>query len=555
MRHKKIVSSFLALTIFASSVGSVFASSHREAPLIAGDPKVDATDLYAFVSPDNHDLVTIIANYIPFEEPAGGPNFDSFDDKALYEIKIDNNGDAKPDITYQFRFKTTIQNPNTFLYNTGTISSITDPSWNVRQTYTLTKIEGGVSTVLGTDIPEPPVNIGPKSTPNYAALQGQAVMNLPTGGRVFAGQSDDPFFVDLGSLFDLLSIRKLPGNTGGGVNTTKGYNVHSLALQIPISQLTLNKTQPTTVADPNAVIGIWTTASRQATKVLNLDSSQTNSGDWVQVSRLGAPLVNEVIVPLAAKDLFNSSKPENDAQFANGVANPEPAKLLNALYGIQVPPQGNFGSSTQRDDLEAIFLTGIPGLTKPANGVPAEELRLNVAVPVSSNPNNMGVLGGDNQGYPNGRRLADDVVDISLRAVAGAAYPLFHPGYTVDPTGAKLGDGVDANDHAFRSTFPYMSLPNQGFESIPHDVYTAQNPTPTPTGGCMINRNLTIGSRGSDVTCLQDYLGAQGYFSVASTGYFGPITRSSVAKYQAAKGISPAVGYFGPITMAAFNAR
>ncbi|CAN5154821.1 DUF4331 domain-containing protein [soil metagenome] len=558
MTQKKVIGGMLALTLLLSASPLAFGSSHREAPLIAGDPKVDATDLYAFVSPDNQDTVTLIANYSPFEEPAGGPNFDSFDDRAMYEIKIDNNGDAKEDITYQFRFKTTVGNGNTFLYNTGTIDSLTDPDWNVKQTYTLTKIENGVSTVLGVDVPTPPVNIGPKSTPNYASLQAQAVLNLPGGGRVFAGQSDDPFFVDLGSTFDLLTIRKLPGNAGGGINTTKGFNVHSIALQIPISQLTSTKTKPSAATDAGAVIGVWTTASRQSTRVLNTDSSQTHTGDWVQVSRLGAPLVNEVIVPLAAKNLFNSSKPENDAQFANGVTDPEPAKLLKALYGIQVPPQGKFGSAEQRDDLIAIYLTGLPGLTKPANVVASEQLRLNVAVAPTANPNNLGVIAGDNQGFPNGRRLADDVVDISLRAVAGAAYPLFHPGFTPDATGVKLGDGVDGNDKQFRSSFPYMALPHQGFESIPHDVVTNNpdpRPTPGPSGSCPVGRSLTIGSRGADVICLQDYLAIQGYLNVASTGYFGPLTRAAVIKYQQAKGITPAVGYFGPITRAEFNSR
>ena len=289
------------------------------------------------------------------------------------------------------------RNPNTFLYNTGPIESLTDPDWNVMQTYTLTKVENGQSTILGTDLKSPPVNIGKKSTPNYASLQGQAVYELSNGMKVFAGQSDDPFFVDLGATFDLLTIRKLPGNAGGGVNTTKGFNVHSLALQIPISQLTKNKNTPSDIKNGDSVIGVWTTASRMGTRVLNTNGTQDNSGNWIQVSRLGAPLVNEVVVPLAAKNLFNGSKPENDAQFANGVTDPELGKLLVALYGIKVPPQGAFGSSTARHDLVAIFLTGIPELTKPINVVASEELRLNVAVPSTVKPNRLGVLGGDTQ--------------------------------------------------------------------------------------------------------------------------------------------------------------
>jgi hypothetical protein len=498
--QKKYLYSISAAVLITSLLGSgvtALASSHREAPLISGDPKVDATDLYAFVSPDSPNTVTLIADYIPFEEPAGGPNFYSFDDNALYKINIDNNGDAVPDITYEFQFKTQILNPNTFLYNTGPITSLTDPNYNYRQTYTLTKVVNGVSTVLGTNLPVAPSNIGPKSTPNYAALQAQSLRTVDTSTKVFVGQSDDPFYAELGGLFDLLTIRNLPGNAGGGVDGLKGYNVHSLALQIPITDITLNKNHPTTVTDPGAVIGVWTTAYRHSTTVLGTTpAGDSATGNWVQVSRLGAPLVNEVVVPLGAKDLWNRSNPLDDAQFANGVANPELGTLLKAIYNVQVPPQGPFGSSTQRDDLEAIFLTGIPGLTKPANGVPAEELRLNVAVPPTANPNRMGVLAGDNQGYPNGRRLADDVVDISIQAVAGAAYPLFHPTFTPDPLATKLGDGVDANDLPFRTAFPYLALPNQGFTSVPHGTIV---PT-TGTGGTSGNGTGTTTGIGSGDT-------------------------------------------------------
>ncbi|MDQ2933302.1 MAG: DUF4331 domain-containing protein [bacterium] len=460
------------------------ASSHREAPLISGDPKADATDLYVFRTPvatttssSTSNTVTLIANYLPFEEPAGGPNFYSFDDNVLYEIKIDNNGDAKADVTYQFDFDTTIPNPNTFLYNTGAITSLSDTDFNMPQTYTLTRIKGKSSVVLGTNIPVPPSNVGPKSTPNYAGLQAEAIKTLAGGTKVFAGQSDDPFFVDLGSTFDLLTIRNLPGNAGGGVNTTQGYNVQSLVLQVPITDLTKDGQMPTVASSSNAVIGVWTTSSRPSLKVLrktegwnkhDKSNKKVKAGDWVQVSRLGAPLVNEVVIPLANKDTFNASNPVDDAQFANYVADPELAKLLKALYNINVPPQGAFGTPQQRDDLIAIFLTGIPGLTNVGQTKPAELLRLNLAIAPTTTPNKLGVLAGDAQGYPNGRRLSDDVIDISVRAVAGAAYPLFHPGFTPDATGVKLGDGVDGNETSFRSVFPYLALPWSGFESIPH---------------------------------------------------------------------------------------
>lgn len=546
--------------VMLSAAGATLASSHREAPLISGDPKVDATDFYAFVSPDNSNTVTLIANYIPFEEPAGGPNFYSFDDNALYSINVDSDGDAKANIQYQFKFSTNTKNKNTFLYNTGAVNSLTDPNLNVTQTYTLTKVVNGQSTVLGTNIPVAPSNVGPKSTPNYAALQAAAVTTVG-GVKTFVGQSDDPFFAELGGLFDLLTIRKLPGNAGGGVDGLKGYNVHSIAIQVPITDLTADHSKPTTIADPKAVIGTWTTAYRHTTRVLAANpASSTDTGDWVQVSRLGAPLVNEVVVPLGAKDLWNASQPQDDAQFANGVANPELGTLLKALYNVAVPPQGAFGSANQRDDLEAIFLTGIPGLTKSVKATPSEELRLNVAVPVTANPNRMGVLAGDNQGYPNGRRLGDDVVDISIDAVAGAAYPLFHKDFKADPLATKLGDGVDANDVSFRSTFPYLALPHQGFASMPHGASPMMSMSDgnngagmMASGTCMVSKSLTVGSRGEDVSCLQGYLMSKGYLSSAS-GYFGSATASGVRKWQAAAGVK-ATGFFGSQSRAAFNAR
>lgn len=468
-----LVLSFVLASFGFASLTS--ASSHREAPLISGDPKADASDLYAFVSPDAPTTATLIANYVPFEEPAGGPNFYSFDDTVLYEIKIDNDGDAKENISYQFRFKTSLQNPETFLYNTGAITSLTDPDFNMRQTYSVTRVEYGthgkvMEKVLATDVPVPPSNVGPKSTPHYADLQAAAVKSLSSGGKVFAGQSDDPFFAELGGLFDLLTIRKLPGNAGGGVDGLKGYNVQSIAIQVPIKDLTSSNMMPSSATSKDAVVGVWTTSSRQSDTVLRskMREEKNNDKKWVQVSRLGAPLVNEVVIPLAKKDTWNASKPAADAQFAQYVANPELATLLHSLYGVVVPPQGAFGSSAQRDDLIAIFLTGVPGLTKPASVTPSEELRLNLAIAPTASPNALGVLGGDNQGYPNGRRLADDVTDISIRAVAGAAYPLFHSGFTPDPLAGQLGDGVDKNDAPFRSSFPYLALPSNGYDSIPH---------------------------------------------------------------------------------------
>ncbi|HMA33227.1 MAG TPA: DUF4331 domain-containing protein [Chloroflexia bacterium] len=458
----------LGLALVGLHSGQVSASSHREAPMISMDPAADNADLYAFVSPDKPDTVTIIATFYPFEEPVGGPNYFRFGDDVLYELHIDNVGDAQAHITYQFKFNTQVGNGNTFLYNTGPIESIDSANWNVKQFYSVTRINNGQSTVLGQNLKTPPSNVGAKSTPNYESLSDQAIQTLSDGSKVFAGQSDDPFFVDL-NVFDLLSIRKLPGNAGGGVDGLKGYNVQTIALQVPITELTANGAKPSGPGDANAVIGVYSTASRQATRVLQTGGAAPQySGNWVQVSRLGAPLVNEVVVPLAAKDLWNSSKPADDAQFLGGVTDPELAHLFKAIYNIQVP-------TGTRDDLVAIFLTGIKGATQPPNVKPAEELRLNLGVPPTApdKVSNLGVVGGDLGGYPDGRRLADDVTDISLKAVAGAAYPLFHPDFKPDPLAAQLGDGVDANDAPFRSSFPYVAVAWSGTQSVPHGTQVA----------------------------------------------------------------------------------
>ena len=451
----------------------MFASSHREAPLITEDPTMDNTDVYVFRSPDNPNTVTIIANYIPLEEPAGGPNFYNFSPAGVYEIHIDNNGDAKEDITWQFQFRTDVRNPATFLYNTGPVLTLDDADLNVRQFYSVTRINGvrrgGTSTSMGANFQVAPANIGPKSTPDYAALASAAVFNLGDGGKVFAGPRDDPFFVDLGSIFDLLTLRpvqqlhKVPpmAQAAAGVDGLKGYNVHTIAIQVPIAQLVAGGTVPASPTAANAVIGVWATSSRSRVTVLNNGATRRQTiGGYSQVSRLGMPLVNEVVLPLAFKDIFNASEPSGDAPlftsneaFRNRVLDPEAAKLMTALYGVSVPP-------APRNDLVQVFLTGLPGANQPPNVVPAEMIRLNVAVPVTAQPNRLGAIANDLGGFPNGRRLADDVVDIELRVVAGVLVN----GFNKSPNNA-LTDGVDANDMAFLSTFPYVAMPHQGFES------------------------------------------------------------------------------------------
>ena len=435
------------------------ASSHREAPLISQDPVADATDLYAFVSPDAPDTVTLVANYYPMQDPAGFPNYYRFGDDVAYRINIDNNGDAIEDIFYQWDFDTEIVNPNSFLYNGGPIDSLDSPNLNVRQTYTLSEGRGGVLTEVASGLMTPPVNIGPKSTPDYEALASAAIAEVGDGIKVFAGQRDDPFWVDLGGIGDLLTIRQLPGNAGGGVDDLAGLNVQALVVQVPVAQLTRDGAVPDSAEAANAVIGVWTTALRPQTRVLG-PATTDSSGPHIQVSRLGMPLVNEVVAPLGAKDLFNSSHPGNDAQFLGAVTDPELAKLLNLLYGSALVPVPESG----RDDLVTVFLTGVPGLNQPPGVTPSEMLRLNVAIPPAEQENPLGVIGGDNAGFPNGRRLGDEVVDIELRVAAGF---LLGEEFQNGANG-QLGDGVPSNDVAFLSAFPYVGTPHQGFEHLHH---------------------------------------------------------------------------------------
>jgi len=448
---RKIVVPLFAIALAAAWMLPLGASSHREAPLISQDPLADNTDVYAFVSPRNPDRVTLIANFIPLEAPYGGPNYFKFDDNVLYEIMIDNDGDAVEDVTFQFRFRTEVRNPNTFLYNTGTITSLDSPNWNVRQFYSVTRIDGprrtGRATTIATNLPTPPVNIGVRSTPNYDALGAAAVQQLPNNSQVFAGQRDDPFFVEL-NVFDLLNVP--PVNTNPH-DSLAGYNVHTIALEVPISSVTHNGTRPGSAADANAVIGIWSTASRPSVTSRG-GGREIQSDRFVQVSRLGNPLVNEVVIPRGTKDAFNALEPTGDGAALSFVTDPEVPKLLAALFGVQSPP-------APRNDLVTIFLKGIPGLNQPPNVTPSEMLRLNVAIAPVASPNPLGVLGGDIQGFPNGRRLTDDVVDIAIRAMAGATplTPSFNTGIN-----AVLGDGVNANDKPFLDTFPYVASPHPG---------------------------------------------------------------------------------------------
>ncbi len=405
----------VAAVLRGSGPGAASASSHREAPLISEDPSADNTDLYAFRSPDKPDTLTIVSNFIPGEDPAAGPNYYTFSPSARYDIYVDRNGDGRPDVSYYFQFQR--KTGSFFLGDTS-------------QPYTVTRVVKGKGQVIAHGM-TPPDNIGPRTTPGYHATAMKAVTSLAGGGSVFAGQRDDPFFADVGDIFDLLAIRKGTGNVGGGKDFLAGYAVHSIALQIPISQ----------VDTSSHTIGIWSAADRHRTTV-----GGRGHGPWVQVSRLGNPLINEVVIPTGLKDLWNRTDPAHDAQFVKYYKTPILAAVINKLYSLGVP-------TNNRDDLVQVLLTGIPKVTFTGS-TPADELRINLSIPVTpeASQSRLGVLGGDNQGWPNGRRLNDDVIDIAEQAVGG-----FLLGHKL-----PLGDGVNNGDTAAMSQFPYVADPLSG---------------------------------------------------------------------------------------------
>jgi hypothetical protein len=392
------------------------ASSHREAPLISEDPTADNTDLYAFRSPDRPSTFTIVSNWIPGEDPAAGPNYYTFSQSARYNIYIDRNGDGRPDVTYTFRFRT--PTGPYFLGNT-------QQSWTATRNGQL--FAGGKT---------PIDNIGPRfngfvGVKSYEAAAEKTIVRK-NGVSIFAGQRDDPFFADVGAIFDLVAIRKAgtTGNKGGGKDFLSGYNVHTIALQIPIAQ----------VDTASHVIGVWSSTDRQNVTV----DGKLHRG-WTQVSRLGEPLVNEVIIPTGLKDYWNRTSPAGDVQFEKYYKAPILASVLNKLYKLGV-------QETNRSDLVAVLGTGIPKVTFTGKTF-ADELRLNLSIPPTAHPKRMGVLAGDNAGFPNGRRLGDDVVDIEEQAVAG-----FLLGKKV-----PLGDGVNGNDVPYLAHFPYVGTPHEGY--------------------------------------------------------------------------------------------
>ncbi len=470
----------LALAISGAIAG---ASSHREAPFTTERPKTDGTDFYMFRSYEagRDGMVTLIANYLPLQDAYGGPNYFSLDPDALYEISIDNNGDAKEDITFQFRFTNTYKNltvpvggknvPVPLLNIGGIGPGILggDATKNLVETYQVTVVRGdrrtGTAAIAanaagGNIFTKPTDNIGNKSIPAYAAYANAHIanINIPgcSAGKVFVGQRQDPFAVNLGEVFDLVNLNPVgPRNAKPSVIADK--NVTAIELELPVACLT---------AGSEPVIGGWTTASLRQGLVYNpapkgliagvatAKGTTIEGGAWTQVSRLGMPLVNELVIGLPDKDRFNASAPRDDAQFATYVTNPSLPALLQVLFNVPAP------TLFPRTDLVSAFLTGVDGLNKPANVVGSEMLRLNtsIAPKAAAAQNNLGVLGGDTAGFPDGRRPGDDVVDITLRVAMGVLLPAAQA-----PAGqAPFTDQTLQDASQFTSTFPYLNTPLAG---------------------------------------------------------------------------------------------
>jgi len=482
----------LAVALAAASIGPAHASSHREAPFLTNSPKVDGTDFYMFRSyaSGRQDYVTLIANFIPFQDPQGGPNFYQFDQNALYEIHIDNNGDAKEDITFQFHFKNTSKRTALTiggksvlipLINSSTISGVNPGSLNVRETYTVDMVKGdrrgGTRTRLAatsgtTEFDKPVDNIGDKTfggASGYETYANQHIydINIPGcgTGRVFVGQRKEPFYIAVGKIFDLFNLDPLGAEASGNKNDLEGKNVSSIAMEVPIACLT-------SAGEP--VIGGYATASLRQGRLLNpspasgINNATKEGGAWSQVSRVGMPLVNEVIIGMDDKDRFNSSKPKDDAQFLTYVTNPVLPTVVETLF-----PSAKAPTNFPRTDLVTAFLKGLPGVNQPKNVVPSEMLRLNTSTPptAQASQNPLGVAGGDNAGFPNGRRPGDDIVDVSLRVAMGALCVLTGTsdalGVGCKPSdapagGLKLTDGVRKTANDFKPAFPYLNTPLPG---------------------------------------------------------------------------------------------
>ncbi len=498
-----ITAGILAATALLAPT-SAQASSHNEAPFTSKNPAVDDTDFYMFRDPNDTSMVNLIACRYGLIEPQGGPNYAGFQDGAWYDIKIDNNGDGVEDVTFRFTFKTTYSQPNSFLYALPGITSITDPNLYVKQTYSLDRITGpagaptvGQITHILVDQPVFPPNIGPKTFPNYVGLPNGIQKSADGKISVFVGPRQDPFFVDLGMTFDAVNLEVGAGNgrpgvgvgnTGGGRDTLYGYTVLTTTLQVPIAMLTSAGFQVGDVNNPVAIVGGWASVSIPSSRTINVDGTVSNGPAYQQVSRLGNPLVNEVLVGVGRKDYWNSQGPANEAQFKGDATTPGElwpilATYMNVLFGVQVPPG-------PRGDLQLALFQGLPksvadllgvAPTQRPSEVYSDQLRLNTAVAPTAfaSASRLGYLGGDGAGFPNGRRPCDDVVDIELRAVAGVIVGLLPPSAGGNPIYAAspnkdLGDGVDFPQRGCRYFFPFMWAPTSGFAAL-----HAGSPQPT----------------------------------------------------------------------------
>jgi hypothetical protein len=467
-----------------------FAASHREAPITALDQKADITDFFAFVSYEDPTKVTFILDVDPFLEPGNGPNYFPFDDNVLYQILVDNNNDALPEVAFQIQFTTTIKAPGVFTGFVGAGNGINAPAnspapvnpgtpivppaitalsgagaagLSLSQTYTVTMVQNGVSTPLTTGAPlyAVPSNVGPRTMPNYPALAAQGIYTFGNGIKVFAGTVDDPFYIDLGAAFDSLNFRTAAGggvlsaaadaddHTNTAPDYVSGYNVNTIAIQVPITMLTSTGNLEAATS-PHATIGAWGTTSRPRIFVRRSPLPAQASGGWSQVQRMGNPLINELIIGTGSKDMWSMSQPVNDSQFASFDLDPLFARVLNAIYGIAIP-------TPPRTDLLPL-VTYAPPIAAPGTtaGPIADLLRLNTGVaPTPQNSRKrLGLLAGDGAGFPNGRRVSDDVTDIAARAVAGI---LAGPQYNY-----PIGDGVNTNDVPYQEVFPYVAWAQSG---------------------------------------------------------------------------------------------
>jgi len=491
----------VAMAVLIAVPPPSFAASHREAPITALDTKADITDIYAFVSYDDPTKVTLILDVDPLLAPGNGPNYFPFDDNILYAIRIDNNNDALEDISFQFRFQTEIRAPEVFTGFVGAgdginappnspppvapgtpivppaITSLDGPGsegLSLRQTYTVTMVKNGVSTSLTNEKGGPlfavPTNVGPRTMPEYAELAKQGIYNLCDGVKVFAGTVDDPFYIDLGAAFDSLNFRKGNERAIGGVLTPEqdaddnlntapdfvsGFNVNTIAIEVPIAMLTRNGKR-VAASDPAAAIGVWGTTSRPRITVRRAPQPATSFGAWSQVQRMGNPLINELIIGTGDKDFWSMSQPVDDAQFAHYDLDPLLARVLNAIYGINIPPPPRVDLLPLVEYLPPIAAKGT------APGPVADLLRLNTGIPPTpkSSRKRLAVLAGDFAGFPNGRRISDDVTDIAARVVAGVLIPAFD----VSPN-KYIGDGVNTNDVPYQETFPYVAFAHDGRDS------------------------------------------------------------------------------------------